>query len=73
MISMTDFEDLSPEIFPSRGPSADCVARWEDDGGRPAERPAASGRTADAVHIPPASVSIVARAAGLWAARPDTA
>ncbi len=38
MISRTDFEDLFPEIFPSRGLSADCVARWEDDGGRPAGR-----------------------------------
>ena len=73
MISMTDFEDLSPEIFPSRGPSADCVARWEDDGGRPAERPAASGRTADAVPIPPARLSIAVQESGLWADRPGTA
>jgi hypothetical protein len=72
MISRTDFEDLFPEVFPPRGPSADCVARWEDDGGRPAERPVASGRT-DIVPVHPASLSILTRESGLRPARSDTA
>ncbi len=43
MICDADFEELFPTIFRrgphaanNLGPSADCVARWEDDGGRPA-------------------------------------
>lgn len=41
MLCKADFEELFPELFeqPRRTPalpSADCVARWEDDGGAPA-------------------------------------
>ncbi|MBL3702116.1 hypothetical protein GI582_05320 [Sulfitobacter sp. BDSS02] len=48
MIGKADFERLLPEIFRVRDnesltgqPSAECVARWEDDGGRtaPAKTP----------------------------------
>ncbi|KAA8606069.1 hypothetical protein AL036_16185 [Salipiger aestuarii] len=41
MICKADFEELFPDLLgpkvrrPSAaGPSAECVARWEDDGGR---------------------------------------
>jgi hypothetical protein len=44
MLCQANFEDLFPDLFPGEAPeteairpkgaSADCVARWEDDGGR---------------------------------------
>lgn len=48
MISRADFEELFPELFQpepefeptlaapakTKGASAECIARWEDDGGR---------------------------------------
>ena len=42
MICKADFEELFPETFPARHderagqPNPDCLARWEDDGGRTA-------------------------------------
>ena len=46
MLCKADFEELFPELFPrenqatlSPAPSADCVARWEDDGGTVAPSP----------------------------------
>jgi len=45
MICRADFEELFPEIFrptPMSGsrqsPTEECLARWEDDGGRPSVR-----------------------------------
>lgn len=53
MICKADFEDLFPEMFRPRDnetsaaePSAECVTRWEDDGGRGA--PVAPTRQPDA-------------------------
>lgn len=45
MICDADFEELFPDLFQpepapgmqpiAKGPSAECIARWEDDGGLP--------------------------------------
>jgi hypothetical protein len=48
MLSAADFDELFPPMSkrnafcahgPSPSPGATCIARWEDDGGRPSHRP----------------------------------
>lgn len=82
MICNADFEELFPDLFQTEPdpavqqvagePSVECIARWEDDGGRHLG-PRAPLRCSAAVQRPAFDMERLARAGAIAAAAPAIA